>query len=134
MKLIGLFLFTLVAYILFDQIWINGFAKGFIERQVGNLLATKPDLIAGILFYLLFAGGLCYFCILPALEENDVKKALVSGAFFGLVTYGTYELVNKALIDKWPWQLTLIDMGWGLLAGAVVSWLGFLVAGKWLLR
>jgi uncharacterized membrane protein len=131
MKTFFLYAITLFAYLVFDQAWINGFAKGFIRRQVGPLLAPKPDLAAGIVFYLIFAGGLLYFCVLPALEAKSFRIALLNGALLGLVTYGTYELVNKALIDKWPLPLVVVDVLWGIFAGAAVSGVGF-KAGKWL--
>ena len=47
------------------------------------------------------------------------------------MTYATYELTNKALIDKWPLPLVMVDMVWGLFSGAAVSWIGFKMAG-WL--
>ncbi len=119
MKLLLQFLGVLILYMVLDLAFINFFAKNFIREQVGWLLAPSPDLRAGLLFYLLFAAGLLYFCIWPA---SSAGRALLNGAFFGLVTYATYELVNKALLDKWPWPLVLVDLAWGTLAGALVSW------------
>ncbi len=122
------FILTLITYAMFDLAWLNLFAKNFVQRQVGNHLAAKPDLTAAVIFYLIFTAGLLYFCIWPATSQ---RQALINGAFFGLVTYGTYELVNKALLDQWPLPLVVIDMAWGVFVGAIVSWAGFRVQG-WL--
>lgn len=119
MKVILHFLATLFMYGLFDLLFINLFARDFIEGQVGWLLAPAPDLKAGVLFYLIFATGLLYFCVWPA---PNAGRALQNGAIFGLVTYATYELVNKALLDRWPWPMVLADLAWGVFVGAVVSW------------
>lgn len=127
MKILMLFLFTLVCYALFDLAFINLFAKAFIQRQVGWLLAPRPDLAAAAIFYLIFVAGILYFCILPAASAN---RALLNGAFFGLVTYATYELVNKSLLDRWPWPLVLVDLAWGVFVGMTVSWLGWRFA-RW---
>lgn len=126
MKTFFHFLATLIVYAMFDLAWLNLFAKNFVNRQVGHLLASKPDLVAAIIFYLIFTTGLLYFCIWPATSQ---RQAWFNGALFGLVTYGTYELVNKALLDKWPLPLVLVDMAWGVFVGAVVSWLGFRIQG-----
>ncbi len=119
MRSIVHFLVTLLLYAAFDLAFINFFAKKFIHEQVGWLLAPKPDLGAGLLFYLIFSAGLLFFCIRPA---QTARAALFNGAFFGLVAYATYELVNKALLANWPWPLVVVDLAWGTLAGAVVCW------------
>jgi len=128
MKNTLLFFFTLITYAMLDLAWLNLFAKNFVRRQVGSHLAAEPDLIAAIVFYLIFTAGLLYFCIWPA---TSPKQALLHGAFFGLVTYGTYELVNKALIHQWPLPMVIVDMAWGVLVGGVVCWVGFRIQG-WL--
>ena len=124
MKPVLHFLTTLIVYAAFDLTYINLIAKKFIHKQVGWPLAPRPDLAAGALFYLIFSAGLLYFCVWPA---QTGLRALLNGAFFGLVTYATYELVNKALLDRWPWQLVVADLAWGILAGAVVSWVSWKV-------
>ena len=113
------FMLTLVFYLALDLLWVGFFAKRFIARQVGPYLSPKADWLAAILFYLIFAAGLWYFAIMPA---NTPKEALLNGAFFGLVTYGTYELVNRALLANWPWTLVAVDMAYGVVACGVVSW------------
>ena len=113
------FLATLLLYAMCDLAFINLFAQNFIREQVGPLLAPAPDLVAAGVFYLIFTGGLLYFCVWPA---PDAGKALLNGALFGLVTYATYELVNKSLLAGWPLRLVLVDMAWGVFVGAVVSW------------
>ncbi len=113
------FLLTLLLYAACDLAFINGFAKNFIRQQVGWLLAPSPDLVAAGLFYLVFTAGLLYFCAAPAQSGG---RAALNGAFFGLVTYATYELVNKSLLDRWPMALVLVDLAWGVIVGAVVSW------------
>jgi uncharacterized membrane protein len=116
------FVLTLLVYALFDLAFINLFARDFIRRQVGGLLAEQPDLVAGVLFYLIFTVGLLYFCIEPAQSGG---RAAFNGALFGLVTYATYELVNRALLANWPLALVVVDLAWGVFVGAVVSWVGF---------
>jgi len=60
-----------------------------------------------------------------------VKKVLILGALFGLITYATYDLTNLATVKDWPWIVTAVDLAWGGVLATSVSYLGFL-AGKWL--
>jgi len=123
-----LFLLTALIYAGLDLLFINGFARAFIRRQVGHLLADKPDWAAGVVFYVLFTGGLLYFAVMPA---DSLMSAVKNGAFLGVLCYGTYELVNKALISGWPRSMVWVDLAWGLLAGAVTSGLAWWIKG-WL--
>ncbi|MEO6037276.1 MAG: DUF2177 family protein [Saprospiraceae bacterium] len=128
MKTLFHFLITLAFYATGDLLWLGLIAKGFVRRQVGELMAEKPDWIAAGIFYLIYVTGLLYFCVGPA---DNAGKAALNGAVLGLVAYGTYELVNKALIRQWPLPLVLVDMGWGIVISAGVSWLSFQAKG-WL--
>lgn len=122
MKSIYLFLATLLLYIGLDLLFLGVLAKDFVRRQAGSLMADKPDWIAAGLFYLIFTAGLLYFCVYPAASAG---RALFNGAFFGLVAYSTYELVNKTLLARWPLPLVIVDIVWGAVAGAVVCWASF---------
>ena len=126
MKAIFHFLLSLLVYAMLDLAFINLFAREFIQRQVGAMLAPKPDLVAAGVFYLIFVAGILYFWVYPA---TSAGKALFNGAFFGLVTYATYELVNKSLLANWPLPLVVVDMAWGVVVGALVGWAGFKIGG-----
>lgn len=129
MKTVYLYLCTLSIYVLLDLLFINLFAKSFIQKQVGSLLAVKPDWVAGLIFYLIFTAGIIHFAVLPAL---DLKAALWNGAFLGLLCYATYELVNKALLAGWPWALVAVDLVWGILAGLLTAGLSWYIRSNWL--
>ena len=59
--------------------------------------------------------------IQPAIEKKDLDFALLSGAFFGLVTYSTYDLTNLATLRSWPQQIVYIDICWGTVLCTLVS-------------
>lgn len=124
MKMILHFLLTLVIYIICDLTWLTVFAKKFVHRQVGERMAATPDWVAAGVFYLIFTSTLLWFCVWPAAQAS-AGRVLLNGALFGLVTYGTYELVNKALLNRWPLPLVVVDMAWGIAVGALVSWVSW---------
>jgi uncharacterized membrane protein len=76
-------------------------------------------------------AGLLVFAVFPGLQANSLRKAVLLGCFFGLVTYATYDLTNLATVKNWPWLVTVVDMAWGAVLAASVSCIGYL-AGTWL--
>lgn len=126
-----LYLCTLLAFFAIDMIWLGLVARGFYQKHLGFLLRPQPNWTAAIVFYLLFVAGLLIFVVVPSLQAGSVKKVLILGPLFGLITYATYDLTNLATVKDWPLNVTAVDMSWGVVLATAVSYLGFL-AGKWL--
>jgi uncharacterized membrane protein len=57
-------------------------------------------------------------------------QALLMGAFFGLVTYATYDLTNLATIKDWPLIITLVDLIWGMTLSSALSVITYFIALK----
>ena len=91
---------------------------------------TGPNIFAALIFYLIFIAGLIGFVIIPAIDRKTWTNALFMGAFFGLVTYATYDLTNLATIKDWPLIITIIDLFWGMVLSASVSLITYLIAVK----
>ena len=125
-----LYFITLPIYIALDLLWVGLIANNFYKSQIGNLMADKPNWAAIIIFYLIFTAGLVFFVINPAILKNSQSYAFLVGALFGLMTYGTYDLINLALIKNWPLPATLIDLAWGIAVCSIVSGLSFLASSK----
>jgi uncharacterized membrane protein len=118
------YLITLGLFIGFDLIWLKFLAKGLYKGNIGHLLTNNPNRVAALLFYLLFATGLLVFVVYPS---TSVQITAMLGAFFGLITYSTYDLTNQATLKKWPVKITVIDMIWGSFIGSVVSTISYLL-------
>lgn len=128
---IKLYFVTLAVFLAVDLIWLGLIARGFYQKQLGFLLAPTTNWPAAILFYLLFVAGLLAFVIMPGLETGSLKLTLLRAAFFGLVTYATYDLTNLATVKNWPVFLTVVDLAWGTVLSVIVSLFGFMI-GRWL--
>ena len=122
---------TVVAFLAIDFVWLAFVARGFYRKHLGFLLTDQPNWYAAGIFYLLFVAGIVVFAIAPALQAGSLRNALLLGAFFGLVTYATYDLTNHATVKDWPWIVTVVDLCWGMLLSASVSCVGYL-AGRWI--
>lgn len=127
---IKLFAIAFPVFLAIDMVWLGLVAKNFYRQQIGALLKPDVNWIAAIAFYLLFIAGLVFFVIAPAVEKKQWLHALLTGAFFGLVTYATYDLTNLAVAKDWPLLVTIVDLAWGMTLGALVATLTYFIAQK----
>jgi uncharacterized membrane protein len=118
----------LITLIVVDMIWLLGIAKNLYQQEMGDLMASEPNLAAGLAFYVLYSIGVCILVLLPALSKQSWFDAVFYGALFGFFCYMTYDLTNMAVIRNFPTRLAFIDIAWGSFATAVVSgfvyWVG----------
>jgi len=127
---IKLYLTALSIFLAIDMVWLGLIAKNFYSNQIGFLMKTNVNYAAAIIFYLLFVAGVVIFIVMPAIEKNSWFHALLFGALFGLISYGTYDLTNLATIKDWPLLVTIIDLIWGAFIASSVSVLTYFIANK----
>jgi len=123
-----LYLIALPLLILLDLLWIGVLAKDLYKSQIGFLMKASVNWVGVALFYLIFIAGLVVFAILPSVEKSSLAHAILMGGFFGLVTYATFDLTNLAILKDWPVLITLVDLLWGSVLGALVSGGTFYIA------
>ena len=127
---IKLYAIALPVFFAIDMVWLGLVAKNFYKSQIGFLMRSDINWTAAILFYLLFIVGLVLFVIAPAVEKGSWMYALLFGAFFGFITYATYDLTNLATLKDWPLLVTIVDLAWGTALGALVSVITYTIASK----
>ncbi len=110
-----------------DAIWLSLVANKFYKDQLGSLLLDKPNMIAAVLFYVIFLIGLVVFVINPAIAANNWQIALGLGALFGLVAYATYDLTNLATLKGFSVKLVIVDLIWGTFVTASTATLTYLI-------
>ena len=125
---IKLYVIALPVFFAIDMVWLGLVAKNFYRQQIGYLMKTDINWTAAIIFYLLFIAGLVTFVISPAIQKQSWLHALLAGAFFGLVTYATYDLTNLATTRDWPILVTIVDLIWGSVLAASVSLITYFIA------
>ena len=127
---IKLYIIALFVFFGIDMVWLTLIAKNFYAKQIGYLMAKNPNLLVAVIFYFIFIAGLLFFVITPALDKKMWTHALLAGAFFGLVTYATYDLTNLATVKNWPVLVTVVDLIWGMVLSATVSVVSYFIANK----
>lgn len=120
--IIGFFV-TILTTLILDGIWLTTMMKSFYSKHLGHIFADRPSLAPALVFYILYAIGLLYFVVFPLITtQASYGKIFLTGAFLGLLAYGTYDLTNQATIKNWPTIVTLVDLCWGaFLTGTVAT-------------
>lgn len=129
MLYVKIYLAMLACFFAVDLIWLGVIARGFYQQHLGYLLRPSPNWPVAIVFYLIYITGILVFVVNPALQAESWRKALLMGAFFGFVTYATYDLTNHATVKDWPWIVSVIDIIWGTVLCTIVAYAGYL-AGR----
>jgi len=124
------YLIALVVFLAVDALWLALIAKDFFLSQLGPVLPLTLLVMPALVFYFLFAAAIVIFAVEPALKCGSLRSAIMRGAFFGLVTYGAYDLTNHATVLNWPVIVTVVDMSWGSFLTAVVSAVTFLIGQR----
>ena len=128
-----LYLLTLPVFLAIDLLWLSFLARRFYAEQLAAFLQPRIDWVAAFGFYLIYIVGLLFFAVRPAMEIGSLGKAVLLGALFGFFTYATYDLTNLATLRGWPVLVTVVDLAWGTVLGALVSGASLLI-GRWLER
>jgi uncharacterized membrane protein len=110
---------TLAVFLLCDMAWLGTMANRLYRPTLGDIMLGSPNLPAAAAFYGIYPVGLAIFAVLPALKSGNLLQATLSGALFGFFTYMTYDLTNQATLRNWTSQLTVLDIGWGTVLGAI---------------
>lgn len=114
-----------VAFFAIDLVWIGLVANRFYQKHLGFMLRPDVQWAPAVLFYLLFVSAMLVFAVLPGLERASLWRAVVLGAFLGLVAYATYDLTNLALAKGFPVIVAVVDMLWGMTIAAVIAGVGY---------
>jgi uncharacterized membrane protein len=129
MKMLAVYAATLVVFTGVDFVWLGRTGDSFYRPAMGGLAMDGFRLGPAIVFYLLYALGIVFFAVSPALAAQSWKMAAAYGLALGLVGYGVYDLTNQATLKNWPLSLTLVDMAWGCFLTGLAALAGY-AAGR----
>lgn len=128
MKIMILYLSTVVIFFAADAIGLRLLIKPVFERHVAHLFADPFRVVPAAVFYLGYVAGILWFVSMPALRTGDPLTALIGGVALGLLTYGTYEFTNYATLRDWSIEQVAIDTIWGGVLTGFSAWAGVMIA------
>lgn len=111
-----------------DAVWLGVIANALYKKELGGLLRKKPDMVAAILFYIVYVIGIVLIAVEPA---STWQTAFGLGALLGFVAYATYDLTNRATLNGFPWKIVAIDLAWGTALTGTVAALTYLATSLW---
>jgi uncharacterized membrane protein len=91
------FLVVATAFAVVDAIWLRTMNR-FYRGQIGELLASRPNLGYAVVFYVIYIVGILFFALRPALDDGNWLTAVGYGAALGAFAYATYDLTNAATL------------------------------------
>ena len=128
MKYLAAYAGAAVAMAVLDALWLGTTVPLLYRPAIGELLAARTNMAAGVLFYLLYVAGVVVFAVAPALRGGGWTAALTMGAGFRFFAYITYDLTNLATLRVWPVHLAVLDVAWGTVLTLVASAAGYFAA------
>ena len=125
--MIKTFFIALLFFCIIDVFWIYFVATQMYTKEVASLMQLKIP--PAILFYIIFLLGLIFFVINPN-HGNSLVNVFMIGAFYGLVTYGTYDLTVYATMNIFSLKLVVADILWGMILSGSVATLTVFTTAK----
>ena len=125
--MIKTFFIALLFFCIIDVFWIYFVATPMYKQEVASLMQLKVP--PAILFYIIFLLGLIFFVINPN-HGNTLVNVFMIGAFYGLVTYATYDLTVYATMNIFSLKLVIADILWGMILSGSVATLTVLTTTK----
>ena len=125
--MIKTFFIALLFFFIIDVFWIYFIATPMYKQEVAALMELKIP--PALIFYVIFLLGLIFFVINPN-QDNSLFNVFLIGAFFGLVTYGTYDLTVYASMNIFSLKLVIADILWGMFLSGSVATLTILTINK----
>jgi len=125
--MIKTFFIALLFFFIIDVSWIYFVATPMYKQEIASLMELKVP--PALLFYVIFLLGLIFFVVNPN-QNNTLVNVFLIGAFFGLVTYGTYDLTIYASMNIFSLKLVVADILWGMFPSGAVATLTVFTINK----
>lgn len=118
-------LFTILAL---DGLWLGLIARKFYADELGDLMRKDVQWWAAVVFYVLYAVGIVFFVVQPAVAAKSLRLAMFMGAALGFLAYATYDLTNLAVLRGFTLRIALVDLAWGTVLTAAAATVATYVA------
>ena len=110
---IKIYLTVLATLLVIDAVWLNIFSANLYKENLNELISSHTNLLAGLLFYLIYAFALSYLIIFDGIKNPKTKAVLIRAFVLGLAAYSTFDLTGEAVFKNWPSIVSIIDISWG---------------------
>ena len=125
MSIIITYLSMLIFFVFAEMIVLTKFMQPLFQKNIGHLMRDQTNYSFAAIFYLVYVAGVFWFATRAGVKSESFAVALFSGAFLGLLSFGTYEITNYLILRDWKISLVIIDTSWGIIITGTMASLGY---------
>ncbi len=123
-----LYFITLAVFAVLDLLWVWVISKRLYRSNMESTVKARFNILPAVVFYIAYIIGLMIFVLVPAFNSTSLGHALGMGILYGMFTFGTYSLINMAIIRDWSLLIVLVDLIRGMFITGVASAIGFYIS------
>ena len=126
------YLLILPVFLVIDLTWLGMVMVNFYKSELGALARRTGDSLspvwwAAAIVYLVIPLGIVLFALPRVTTENPFGSSLLWGFLYGATLYAVYDFTNYSLLKDWPLRMTLVDIAWGGVLCAIVTYVASLI-------
>ena len=127
MSIIVSYFSMLVFFIFAEMIVLTNIMQPLFKKHIGFLMKEDTNFSIAAIFYLIYVAGVFWFATRAGIKSESYFAAVFSGAFLGLIAFGTYEITNYVILKDWKIQLVIVDTLWGIIITGSMAYVGYKV-------
>ena len=117
----------LIFFIIAEMIVLTNIMQPLFKKHIGFLMKEDTNFSIAEIFYFVYVAGVFWFASRAGIKSESFSVAIFSGAFLGLLAFGTYEITNYVILKDWKIELVLVDTLWGIVITGSMAYVGFKV-------
>ena len=125
MSIIVSYISMLIFFIVAEIIVLSNIMQPLFKKHIGFLMKEETNFSIAAIFYLVYVAGVFWFATRAGIKSESSLVAIFSGAFLGLLAFGTYEITNYVILKDWKISLVLIDTLWGIIITSSMAYIGY---------
>ena len=127
MSIIITYFSMLVFFVVAEVIVLTNIMQPLFKKHIGFLMNEETNFSIAAIFYLIYVAGVFWFATRAGIKSESILITILSGAFLGLLAFGTYEITNYVILKDWNINLVIIDTLWGIIITALMAFVGYKV-------
>ena len=127
MSIIASYFSMLIFFIFAEMIVLTNIMQPLFKKHIGFLMKEDTDFSIAAIFYFIYVAGVFWFATRAGIKSESFFVAIFSGAFLGLLAFGTYEITNYVILKDWKIELVIVDTLWGIIITGSMAYVGYKV-------
>ncbi len=127
MSIIITYFSMLVFFVIAEIVVLTNIMQPLFKKHIGFLMNEETNFSIAAIFYLIYVAGVFWFATRAGIKSESILITILSGAFLGLLAFGTYEITNYVILKDWNINLVIIDTLWGIIITALMAFVGYKV-------